>query len=135
MNKDTDHRCDIHTFDPAKLPSAEVAERGRFSVHDMGIGSFERGKIKRLKTIMMELGHSHINILKIDVEGNEKESLPSILDDKILDSVEQLSIEFHSVELMKEGLDLIQTAGFGIVYARREDRCMTCTEVTMVRIK
>lgn len=135
MNKETDSKCEIHVFDPEKLPTAEVALRNHFSAHNWGIGSVDSGKIKRLSTIMTELGHSHIHVLKIDVEGHERESLPALVQDGTLGHVDQLSIEFHSVALMHEGLDLLEKAGFGIVYARREDRCGWCIEVSLVRLK
>lgn len=135
FNKATDNKCDVHTFDPAKLPPADVASRNHFTAHDMGIADADNGKFKRVSTIMKEFGHSHIHVLKIDVEGHEKESLPNLLQEGTLEHVDQLSLEFHSVQLMKEGLDLMQQAGFGIVYARREDRCGWCTEVTMVKIR
>ena len=135
MNKATDYKCAIHTFDPEKLPTQETATRNRFHVHDMGISDTDNGKFRRVSTIMIELGHSHIHVLKIDVEGHEKESLPALVKDGTLAHVDQLSIEFHSVQLMKEGLDLLVQAGFGIVYARREDRCGWCTEVSLVKLR
>lgn len=136
MNEATNHLCHVHTFDPAKPPSAETANQNNFVAHKLGIGNAdtEDGTIKKLSTIMQQLGHSHIHVLKIDVEGHERESLPNIVEEGILENVEQLSIEFHSNDLMKQGLDLLVGAGFGIVYARREDRCGWCTEVTMVKL-
>lgn len=137
MNEATNNSCHIHTFDPAKPPSAETARRNNFVAHKLGIGNAdnEEGTIKKLSTIMAQLGHAHVNVLKIDVEGHERESLPNIVEEGILEHVEQLSIEFHSNDLMKQGLDLLVGAGFGIVYARREDRCGWCTEVSMVKLR
>lgn len=95
----------------------------------------DNGKIKKVSTIMAELGHSHVHILKIDVEGHERVSLPALFKDGTLNQVDQLSIEFHSVELLQSGLDLlVNKAGFGIVYARGEDRCPWCTEVSLVKL-
>jgi hypothetical protein len=102
----------------------------------MGMSGQDNGKFKTLRTIMTELGHSHIHYLKIDVEGHERESLPNMLTSGVLaNNVDQVAIEFHSVPLMQQGLDILIQAGFGIVYARREDRCPECTEVTMAKIK
>jgi len=136
MNRVTQQSCDIHIFDPAKLPSEEAASANNFSVHKWGIAGENdaTGKFKTVSTIMSELHHGHVHVLKIDVEGYEKQSLPALVREGTLDHVDQLSIEFHSVELMKEGLDLLVGAGFGILYARREDRCETCTEVTLVKM-
>jgi len=135
INKVTRNQCEIHTFDPAKLPSVETGQRNHFTPHDLGISNVDNGKFQRVSTIMNDLGHSHVHVLKIDVEGHEQESLPALVADGTLSHVDQLSIEFHSNNLMKEGLDLLEQNGFGIVYARREDRCPHCIEVTMVKLR
>ncbi|MBS1589418.1 MAG: FkbM family methyltransferase [Bacteroidetes bacterium] len=49
--------------------------------------------MKSLKTIMQELGHTHIDVLKIDIEGSEYDVIDNILDEKL--SVTQILIEFH----------------------------------------
>ena len=62
----------------------------------------------------------HINVLKIDVEGGERGCLPAMQLEGTLDHIDQISIEFHSVELMQQGLDILEQGGFRIVYARRK---------------
>ena len=57
-----------------------------------------------------------------------------MIEEGLFSRIDQVSIEFHSVQLMQEGLDILEAAGFNIVYARREDRCKWCTEVTLVKI-
>lgn len=47
--------------------------------------------VRRLPTIMKELGHSSINILKMDIEGNEYAVLKDIND---VDA-QQILVEFH----------------------------------------
>ncbi|CAB9522444.1 Methyltransferase-like protein 24 [Seminavis robusta] len=130
----TNSKCDVHTFDPEKRPSPEVAGRHHFTSHDLGLSSFEHDNFKRLGTIMKDLGHKHIHVLKIDIEGGEGGALPALQVEGVLKNVDQISIEFHSVELMKKGLDILVASGFGIVYARREDRCAWCIEVTLVKM-
>ena len=49
--------------------------------------------VKRLGTIMRELGHTHIDLLKMDIEGSEYEVLADILDSGI--DVDQILVEFH----------------------------------------
>lgn len=51
--------------------------------------------VKTLDTIMKELGHSYIDILKIDVEGSEYMFLEHALEHGNLERVSQLSIEWH----------------------------------------
>lgn len=47
--------------------------------------------VKKLKTLMLERGHSHIDLLKMDIEGSEYAVLPDIVD---LD-VRQILVETH----------------------------------------
>lgn len=130
----TNSACDVHTFDPQNLPPVEVAEKYHFKIHDAGISDKDNGKFKTLSTFMSELGHEHIHIFKIDVEGHEKESLPQMLQSGVFDKIDQVAIEFHSVDMMRDGMNILQEASFGMVFARREDRCDACTEVTMVKM-
>lgn len=49
--------------------------------------------MKRLTDIVQELGHSHIDILKIDIEGSEYKILDSILSAPV--QIDQILIEIH----------------------------------------
>ncbi len=60
------------------------------SILSRDTNSFE-AKMRRLKTIMDDLGHDHIDILKMDIEGAEYQVIPDILD---LD-ISQILLEFH----------------------------------------
>lgn len=51
--------------------------------------------VRRLSTFMQELGHSHLDILKIDVEGAEYGIIADILASGI--SIGQFLVEFHHV--------------------------------------
>ena len=148
MNRVTNSECHIHTFDPAKPPSERTARRNHVVPHKWGlaaensIGKNNReAKItggppeyKTLSTIMTQLNHTYLDVLKIDIEGAERSSVPEMVDTGAVKLAHQVAIEFHSVALMNEGLDRLQEAGFRLVYARREDRCDDCTEVTMVQM-
>ncbi len=50
-------------------------------------------EVKRLATIMRELGHTRIDVLKIDIEGAEYDVLDQLLEERT--PVGQLLIEFH----------------------------------------
>ena len=50
--------------------------------------------VKKLSTIMTELGHSKIDLLKIDIEGVENEVLNQMLDEKIYPTY--LSVDFDT---------------------------------------
>lgn len=110
--------CTVHAFDPT--PSAlewltVQALPAQFRYQQVGIGakdgfesfaapskaghvSFRRGeghsfKVSKLSTIMQQLGHSHIDFLKMDVEGFEYDVLDNILQTDVRPRV--LAVEFH----------------------------------------
>ncbi len=51
--------------------------------------------VKTLKTIMKELGHDRVDILKVDVEGSEYAFLEEAVDTSALDHVQQVTLEWH----------------------------------------
>lgn len=67
--------------------------------------------VKKISTIMRDFGHSHIDLLKLDIEGSEFDVIENILHEKILPK--QLSVEFHKTktETIKwlNSFDLIKT--------------------------
>ena len=109
--------CDVHGFDPSiyGLRSKRLYESLPATYHSYGLGGEDRlygqGKVPfewpgidylrdtnsdpwqlyTIPTIMKKLGHSTIDILKVDVEGSEWASLPSILES----DWSQLLIELH----------------------------------------
>jgi Methyltransferase domain len=111
--------CEVHCFDPtpsverafAKYCPGQPVGKGRFWYHAVGLGpvSLEPEKaddlvledrkcqVKRLSEIAAELGHAHIDILKIDIEGGEMATLTEILSSRTLRrlAVKQLIVEFH----------------------------------------
>lgn len=71
--------------------------------------------VKKLTTIVSELGHEKIDILKIDIEGTEIEVLPHILAMDI--PITQLHIEFHETKFYDPcetfiALKLLNNAGY-----------------------
>ena len=111
--------CEVHCFDPtpsvqrsfAHCRPAQPVGKGTFSFHAVGLGPVsldpekaddlvledQKCKVKRLSEIAAELGHRHVDILKIDIEGGEMASLPEIITSGTLESlsVKQLLVEFH----------------------------------------
>lgn len=85
-----------------------------------------------LKRILDMLGHNHIDLLKMDIEGSEFTVLPQILKSRI--SIEQICVELHD-RLMEDGakererlLELLYRNGYALI-------CMSETEeeLTFVR--
>ena len=76
-------------------------------------------QMKTLSTIMHELGHDYIDILKIDIEGTEFAVIPEILASRV--KFGQLSIEVHNRfysdgnAKIKDLIAQLNNAGFYIV--------------------
>jgi FkbM family methyltransferase len=49
--------------------------------------------VRRLSTIMADLGHSHLDLLKMDIEGAEYRAVPDVLSSGIRPA--QIMVEFH----------------------------------------
>lgn len=89
--------CEIHTFDPT------IKETGKgkafYDVYhsDFGLGGensdYGKFKVKSIATIMKELQHTHVDYLKVDVEGFEWEFLNTA--DWASTKVGQILIELH----------------------------------------
>jgi FkbM family methyltransferase len=77
-----------------------------------------KAPVWRLETMMQKLGHDHIDLLKIDIEGGEYEVIEDIV--RLGDKVGQLLMEFHhcyrSVPLAKTvaAVERLRAAGFRI---------------------
>lgn len=66
---------------------------GSYSIHNLqGSESYFEAECKTLPTIVSELGHSKIHLLKMDIEGAECEVLENVLEDRI--DIDWLCVEF-----------------------------------------
>jgi FkbM family methyltransferase len=66
--------------------------------------------VKRALTTMRELGHHHLDLLKIDVEGAEFEAIPEMLTSGVRPDQLMLELHYHyPTRSFKEGLALIRT--------------------------
>jgi FkbM family methyltransferase len=148
--------CVVHGFDPTPRSLAWLAEQKlppSYTVHGYGIAhrdgtaSFLAPKnpahvshsvlaghegeriefpVKRLVTVLRELGHERVELLKLDIEGSEYE----VLDDLIatVPLPRQLMIEFHhgiggvTLEQTERSLDRLQAAGYRVFEARTTGR-------------
>ncbi|HYP74749.1 MAG TPA: FkbM family methyltransferase [Polyangiaceae bacterium] len=87
---------------------------------NVGTGTVEV-PVFRLRTIMDKLGHDHIDILKMDIEGAEYGVLGDVLGSGI--AISQILIEFHhgrsGVPLSKtqSAVDALEHAGFRAFHA------------------
>jgi FkbM family methyltransferase len=67
------------------------------------------GQVRRLATIMQSLGHTRIDVLKLDIEASEFEAIPDILASGI--EIGQLLVEIHyhfRSRSFRAGMDLVR---------------------------
>jgi FkbM family methyltransferase len=101
-----------------------VLPRADYASYHIG-GEGEHGadvaecKVQRLSTIMRELNHSRIDVLKMDIEGAEYAALPDFINDGV--HPQQLLVEFHhvagdrpSLEKTRNAIALLRSAGYRI---------------------
>ncbi|XP_052072674.1 uncharacterized protein LOC127710752 [Mytilus californianus] len=106
--------CEVHSFDPSMNVSEHTRESG-VVFHTFGIGShnddlftprtdeFTRKEqkstweLKKLSTILSNLDHQNmtLDILKLDIEGNEWDVLENIIQEDLLFKIKQLEVEYH----------------------------------------
>jgi FkbM family methyltransferase len=88
---------------------------------------FFDAECKTLKTIMQELGHTHLDMLKLDIEGAEYEVIRSMLADGIYPKV--LCVEFDEVHTsldrhyrtrIRKCCKLLSKAGYNLIRTTTE---------------
>lgn len=86
---------------------------------DPSVEAFE-APVKRLETIMAELGHSQVAIVKLDIEGAEYGVVADIAHSKL--NIMQLIVEFHhnflglDIKQTQMAVDLLQANGYSAAY-------------------
>ena len=83
-----------------------------------GSADVAEGRVYRLRTIMERLGHTHVDLLKMDIEGAEYDVLQDLVDSRV--DVRQLLVEFHhrfeqiGVEQTRAALAALNANGYRI---------------------
>lgn len=92
-------QCEVHIFDP----TVDLPASPRYTFHKLGIsdktGTIEKvGPVDTLANIARDLGHTHIDVLKVDVEYHEWTGLRDWIQnvDAFHFGVGQLSVEVHA---------------------------------------
>lgn len=79
--------------------------------------------VKTINTIMKELNHDHIDLLKIDIENIECDVLEKMLNDKIYPTY--ISVDFdlwnHNKERCKEIIEKLSNNGYEIIKQEGQD--------------
>jgi hypothetical protein len=104
MNKSS---CKVFTFDPTMSPEKEkmLSPRVLKNFHNIGLGNHDgmmqiegiERKVKDLKSIMRDLNHEHIDILKVDIEGAEYDVFDELFSSGFPD-IRQILVEVHAFE-------------------------------------
>lgn len=83
----------------------------------VGAVEIETLEVRRVSTLMAELGHDHIDLLKMDIETAEYAVIPDLLSAGVLPG--QLCIEFHfgggdggTVQAFKSAISTLSDAGY-----------------------
>ena len=117
------HDCGIAGYD-GMMPF--YAPRNPASAHFTPVPRYEHSASSRqvsapvqtLRTLMAMLGHDHLDLLKLDIEGGEYEVITNMLADHI--SIRQLFVEFHHnyrtihLDQTVQALRHLRQAGFRI---------------------
>jgi len=93
--------------------------------------------VKRLTTIMLELQHEYIDLLKLDIEGGEY----SVIDDLLNSGIrpKQLLVEFHhrfpsvGIEASKRAIMILRESGYNLfsISASNEEYCFVFSSSTV----
>jgi len=77
-----------------------------------------RVEMKALNSIMNEIGHKHIDVLKMDIEGAEYNVIKNILENDL--SITQILVEFHDrffddgLNMTKQAIKMLKDNGYEI---------------------
>ena len=102
-----------------------VPENSNHVSHSIIYGQLEERQsvtvtVNRLETIMENLGHQYIDVLKMDIEGAEYPVIEDMITSKI--EVKQLLVEFHhrmypdEVHKTRKVLAMLREAGYKVFY-------------------
>lgn len=125
---------DKFVFHPLGLAATDGVARFVMRSHVPGWSSYDKSdttdgaaevvelQIRRLTTLMSQLGHTHVDVLKMDIEGSEYEVIDDLLMTDVRPSL--LLIEFHywtnpraDVPRTVRAIDSLRGAGYQ-VFAR-----------------
>mmetsp|Transcript_4300 Transcript_4300/g.4998 ORF Transcript_4300/g.4998 Transcript_4300/m.4998 type:complete len:397 (+) Transcript_4300:47-1237(+) len=78
--------------------------------------------VRTLSTLMKQLGHQHVNLLKLDVEGSEYSFLEQMIDDFSCRKIDQLTLEWHHYDYdVRYGVT--SNPQINVLVALLKDRC------------
>jgi FkbM family methyltransferase len=112
-NQDTELRF----YSPA---NPEETSHSVFDLH--GTGKYFTAECRKLSTIMRDLGHRHIDLLKLDIEGAWRKVIQNIVDECL--SISILCVELDSPTTLVRVLRVIRmlgSIGFVLVHFEKDN--------------
>ncbi|HNT36303.1 MAG TPA: FkbM family methyltransferase, partial [bacterium] len=127
--------CTIYVFEPVAQFVAEIRRRfarnPKIGVYDFGLsdrdqeaslsisssssslfksgGKVERIRLRQASAFMKEKGISHVDLMKINIEGGEYDLLEHLLDVGFIEHITNLQIQFHDfVPQSRQRMEVIQ---------------------------
>lgn len=130
--------CSVFTFDPTlnDTQSARVAAVPAISFSPVGLSDADglltiKGKprpVRTLQSLMQENGHSHVDLIKIDIEGGEWSALDGMIAGGKRLPLTQALIEFHVIQPQSsiETMAGLQALGMQVFHVEENNYCTTC---------
>jgi hypothetical protein len=112
-----DDDVELPFYSPAK---DEEVSCSIFNLH--GRGQCFKARCYKLSSIMHQLGHDHLDLLKLDIEGSWRSVIPNIIEEGIKISV--LCVEFDSptkLTWVLSAIRMLESIGFVLVYSEKEN--------------
>jgi FkbM family methyltransferase len=119
---------DIGLWDKKEILKFYDPERENYSSHSAYLfkdsKKFIEAPVDRLSNLMKQLGHSHIDLLKIEIEGAEYKVIDTIVEDQL--DVKAILVEFDEVYntndkgfhfRIKNSCDKLRKAGYVLVHS------------------
>ncbi|CAI5470225.1 unnamed protein product [Closterium sp. Yama58-4] len=133
-------KSQIHVFDHTLTPrkKAKVEHKKAYKFHPIGlaVSSNESASLSSFKDLTSMLGHSFVDIFKVDCESCEYEVIPSILDGYTTPPFGQLLIEIHDLDRsnadrLTRFLHKIESHGYLASLSRKTHRAFSwCTRLS-----
>jgi len=137
--------CNVFAYDPTVIKigwpvsqaTAALTFNPRLDFKSLALAEKDDdGKGRTLKTLMKENGHEWIDVLKVDIEGDEYKSLLKAMKDFEKLPVGQLLVEFHAVKPYKpidlvNLFDLLEINGMRVYKYEPNPLCKRCCEYSL----
>jgi FkbM family methyltransferase len=85
----------IYSYPSMVLNPNNCTSQGRCRYHKFPIQKKHILPVRSVESVMKELGHTHIDVLKLDVEGSEYRMLEAIIESGVCKEIDQLTLEWH----------------------------------------